>query len=94
MRYNVNGNKKWERDKVSNKERCINIIEKIPEEQLQYIEIFLANAYNMIEEAFDDAFCLALAEQYDRLADKNDKGTPIEELAEKWGVDIDSDYEN
>jgi len=35
----------------------------------------------MIDDAADDAFCLALAERHERRKDKNEPGIPIEELA-------------
>jgi len=40
------------------------------------------------EEVLDNLFCIHLAERYDRYADKDDLGTPIDVLAENLGIDL------
>jgi len=79
---------------MSNKEQCINIIEKIPEEQLSYIAVFLENAYKMIDEMLDDAFCSALTERYDAREDKDEAGIPIEDLAAELGIVLGEEDED
>jgi hypothetical protein len=76
---------------MSDRERCIDIIEKIPDERLPYIAALLENSYKIIEEAFDDAFCIALAERHKRNNPQFNKDDfmPIEEVAEKFGVILD-----
>ena len=75
---------------MSTKEHCISIIEKIPEEQLPYIAAFLENAYKMIDEMLDNAFCIALAERHEKNNPvfKEDDYAPIEEVAKRLGVNL------
>ena len=71
---------------MSNKGRCIDIIEKFPDERLSYVAELLENAYKLIEESLDDAFCIALAERHENAIDKDAPTTPIEELAKNGGL--------
>jgi len=79
---------------MSERERCINIIEKIPDGQLSYIAVLLENAYQMIDEMLDDAFCIALAERYDAREDKGEPSIPIEALAEELGIVLGEEDED
>ena len=77
------------------KEEFYSIAENFTEQQLTNIVAFFKDMERLhekeLEEIFDEQFCMTLLNRYDRYGDKNDKGTPIEKLAEKWGVDLYSE---
>lgn len=68
---------------MSNKERCIAILDTFTETQLASIAAMLQAA----QEAVDDAFCAALYENYRNDPDKGDF-TSIEDAAAALGVDL------
>lgn len=51
---------------MSMREQCLDIVRKIPDEQLSYIAAILENAQKMVEEAADMAFCVGLSERYEK----------------------------
>lgn len=68
---------------MSNKERCLAILDTFTESQLASIAAMLQAA----QEAIDDAFCAALYENYQN---DPDKGQPIslEDAAAALGVEL------
>ena len=68
---------------MSNRERCIAILDTFSESQLASIAAMLQAA----QEAIDDAFCAALYENYQN---DPDKGNPIsiEDAAAVLGVEL------
>jgi hypothetical protein len=72
---------------MSNRERCVDIIERFPDEKLIYVVGFLENAYKIIEEAVDDAFCLSMYKNAKNDPD-NAEGMSIEQFAAELGVEL------
>jgi hypothetical protein len=74
------------------REECYSLINDFSDEQLTSIVAFFKDVKHLsekeLEEILDEQFCTALLDRYDRCADKDDKGTPIEEIAQKWGIDL------
>lgn len=72
---------------MSNREKCIAIINSFSEAQLANIAAMLQAAHNAVSEAADDAFCASLYEDY--LTDP-DRGEAIslEEAAAALGVEL------
>ena len=68
---------------MSNKERCIAILDTFTETQLANIAAMLQAAQN----AVDDAFCAALYENYQNDPDKGDF-VSIEDAAAALGVEL------
>ena len=68
---------------MSNKERCLAILDTFTETQLASIAVMLQAA----QEAIDDAFCAALYENY---LNDPDKGEPVslEDVASALGVEL------
>jgi len=79
---------------IANKERCFNIIEQFPREQLGSLADSLEAMYKMIDEAADDAFCIALSERHAKRDDKDDKGIPLEKFAAELGIVLGEEDEN
>ena len=73
------------------KKRCFDIIERFPKEQLITLVVSLEAMYTMVEEAADDAFCVALAERHDKRKDKNAPGMDIEDFADMLGITLSDD---
>ncbi len=67
------------------KERCADILDKFPEERLPYIAAFLEDAYRLIEDALDDAYCLEL---YNQSPEEEGDGIPIEQLSAELGIQL------
>ena len=59
---------------MSNKEMCINLINRLPENELKPVVAIL----EMIDDLLDDAFCQRLMDEYDNSDERGD------------GMDIDS----
>ena len=59
---------------MSNKEKCLSLLEGFTDGQLANIAAMLEAAKSAIDDAADDAFCRALYQEYE--ADP-DKGNPI-----------------
>lgn len=72
---------------MSNKEKCIAILNEMAEEQLANIATILEAAKRAIDEAADDAFCESLYKQYEADPDKGEV-ISIEEAARQLGVDL------
>ena len=72
---------------MSNREKCISILDSFTESQLENIAVMLQAARTAISEAMDDAYCKSLYEAYE--ADP-DKGQPIslEDAAKLMGVSL------
>lgn len=72
---------------MSNREKCIAIINSFSEAQLANIAAMLQAAHNAVSEASDDAFCASLYDDY--LADP-DRGEAVslEEAAAALGVEL------
>lgn len=68
---------------MSNKERCIAILDKFTEAQLANIAAMLQAAHD----AIDDAFCAALYENYQNDPDKGEF-ISIEDAAAALGVEL------
>ena len=80
------------------REQCHNIINEVAENQLVYYVSFLRDLKRLydeeLEEAMDDAFCIALAERYDARANKDERGIPIEDLAAELGIVLGDENED
>ena len=72
---------------MSNKEKCIAILNEMAEEQLANIATILEAAKRAIDEAADDAFCESLYKQYEADPDKGE-AISIEEAARQLGGDL------
>ena len=72
---------------MSNKEKCIAILNEMAEGQLANIATILEAAKSAIDEAADDAFCESLYKQYEADPDKGE-AISIEEAARQLGVDL------
>ena len=72
---------------MSNREKCIAILDSFTDSQLINIVAILQAARDAVSEAADDAFCEALYREYE--ADP-DKGNPVslEEAARLLGVSL------
>ena|GEM_PF-213230 len=83
------------------REQYSSILDNMSDERLAIYVNFLNGLENLhdrdfeevLDELLDEEFCISLAERYDREANKDDPGTPIEVLAEKWGIDLDGEDE-
>ena len=72
---------------MSNREKCIAIIDSLSESELGNIAAMLQAAKDKIEETLDDAFCEALYQRYLQDPDRG-QGIPIEEAARQLGVEL------
>jgi len=75
---------------TNQKQRCINIIERFPEEQLSMLADYLENMRKMLDEAYDMAFCVSLAElhkSYNPVHIEEDFSS-IEDVANRLGVNL------
>ena len=75
---------------VNQKQRCLNIIERFPKEQLAMLADSLENMYKMIEEAVDMAFCVGLSENHRRNnpVHKEEDFIPMADAAKRLGVNL------
>ena len=75
---------------MSQRERVNFLTQQVPDNKLgELYFIVLKYLHDLAEEA-DDAFCTAMNEEFE--ADPNPEkwaGTSIEELAARWGVELD-----
>lgn len=76
---------------VDAKKRCIDIIERFPEEGLAALAALLEEMFKDIDEELDDAFCLALLERHEQIPDRDEPGIPIEEAAARLGIVLGED---
>lgn len=72
---------------MSNRERCIAILDSFTDMQLANIANLLQAAKDAIAEAADDAFCNALYEDYKADPDKG-QAVSFEEAAKLLGVNL------
>ena len=72
---------------MSNREKCIAILDSFNESQLINIVAILQAAKDAIAEAADDAFCNALYEEYKADPDKGE-AVSLEDAAKLLGVTL------
>lgn len=72
---------------MSNRERCIEILDSFSDGQLANIAAMLQAAKDAISEATDDAFCNALYEEYKADPDKG-QAVSLEDAAKALGVTL------
>ena len=72
---------------MSNREKCIAILNQMAEDQLVNIVVILEAAKKAIDEAADDAFCESLYKQYEADPTKGE-AISFEEAAQQLGVDL------
>lgn len=72
---------------MSNREKCISILDGFSEVQLLSVATILENIKHCMEEAEDDAFCEGLYQSYLADPDKGD-AIPIEEFAKELGIEL------
>ena len=72
---------------MSNRDKCIEIIDSFNEVQLVNIVAMLQAAKDAIADAADDAFCNALLKDYEADPDKG-QAINIEEAAKMLGVSL------
>ena len=72
---------------MSNREKCIAILDSFNESQLINIVAILQAARDAIAEAADDAFCNALYEEYKAEPDKGE-AVSLEDAAKLLGVTL------
>lgn len=70
---------------MSNREKCIAILDSFSDGQLANIAAMLQAARDAISEATDDAFCNALYEEYKADPDKG-QAVSLEDAAKTLGV--------
>ena len=71
---------------IDAKRRCFDIIERFPHEQLDNLADSLEAMYKMMDDAADDAFCIALAERHEMREDKDEPGISLDDFAAQLGV--------
>lgn len=72
---------------MSNREKCIDILNSFSEGQLANIAAMLQAARDAISEAADDAFCNALYEEYKADPDRG-QAVSLEDVAKELGVSL------
>ena len=72
---------------MSNREKCLSIINNFNEEQLANIATLLESIKTLTEETADNAYCLRLFADYQASEDKNDP-VPLEDFARSLGVNL------
>jgi len=70
---------------MSHKEQLMQVAADVPEWQAEHVLLLLPAILKALDDAADDAFCVALHERYLANPDKGE-GTPIEEVAARLGV--------
>lgn len=74
---------------MSNREKCLMLIDTFDEGELLNIAVMLQAARNAVDEALDDAFCNRLYEEYLKDPDpEKDESVSIQELAAELGIDL------
>lgn len=68
---------------MSNKEMCINLINRLPENELKPVVAIL----EMIDDLLDDAFCQRLMDEYDNSDERGD-GMDIDSFAAELGIEL------
>lgn len=72
---------------MSNREKCIAILDSFSETQLANVAAMLEAAKNAIDDALDDSYCLDLYQKYLSSPDKG-KAVSIEDAAALLGVEL------
>lgn len=72
---------------MSNREKCIAIIDSFSEMQLANIAAMLQAARNAVDDAADDAFCLSMFEEYQNDPERGE-AISIEDAAALLGVTL------
>ncbi len=73
---------------MSNREKCIGLLDGLTEEQLLRIIAVIQDAIDEMEEAEDDAFCERLYQEYLNDPDpEKDVLYTLEECKKEWGLD-------
>lgn len=72
---------------MSNKEKCLSLLDSFTDGQLASIAAMLEAAKSAMDDAADDAFCRALCQEYEADPDKG-QPIPIEEVARQLGVSL------
>lgn len=70
---------------MSNKERCILLLDSFTDAQLANIAVMLESAKSMADDAADDAYCKQLYADYLRHSEKDD-GMSLADFAKQCGV--------
>lgn len=68
---------------MSNKEMCINLINRLPENELKPVVAIL----EMIDDLLDDAFYQRLMDEYDN-SDERGEGMDIDSFAAELGIEL------
>lgn len=68
---------------MSNKEKCINLINRLPENELKPVVAIL----EMIDDLLDDAFYQRLMDEYDN-SDERGEGMDIDSFAAELGIEL------
>ena len=79
-------------DAMQQKQRCLNVIERFPQEQLAHVAESLEVMYKMMEEMLDEQFCMSLLESHRKRnpAHIEEDFSPIEEVANRLGVHLNA----
>lgn len=72
---------------MTNKEKCLSLIDGFSEEQLANVAALLKSVKTLADEAADDAFCLRLYADYQNSIDKGDS-IPLDDFAKTLGVNL------
>ena len=72
---------------MSNREKCIAILDGFTEMQLANIAVMLQAAKTAVDEAADDAFCASLYEKYQQDPDRGET-VSLDEAAALLGVTL------
>ena len=68
---------------MSNQEKCINLINRLPENELKPVVAIL----EMIDDLLDDAFYQRLMDEYDN-SDERGEGMDIDSFAAELGIEL------
>lgn len=72
---------------MSNREKCLVLIDGFNEEQLANVAALLQSAKALADETADNAYCLRLYADYQASADKGD-AMPLDDFAKSLGVNL------
>jgi len=74
---------------MSNRERCISILDSLAEEQLASVAVMLQSIRKLLDEAADDAYCQKLYLDYLNDTDPEvDNDISLHEYANELGIDL------
>lgn len=72
---------------MSNKERCIQLLDSFTDAQLATVAVMLESAKTMADDAADNAYCSQLYSDYLQHSDKDD-GISLVDFAKQCGVEL------